>query len=372
VKIVASEELESMAATMRAVLDAKSPPARVAEIADGPDDHDRELWKALASDLGVTGVLVPEQHGGLGLGWRETRVVLAEQGRALACVPFLSSCVVAVTVILSSKDESAAAELLPGIADGGLVVAVALGEEGLLSDPPHSTVEARLVGEAYELRGETRFVSDGASADILLVPARREDGRHAWFVVDPTATGVVRTPMTVVDTTRPQAIVRLDSVTSRLLGQFGEPGDVVGPAVDAGMLGIACEQSAAGSRLLEMTVDYARTRYQFGQPIGSFQAIQHRLADLALLVDASVSAVEYAVWAAADEPSAVREAVSIAGFVCSETLHTAASETIQLHGGIGFTWEHPAHRYFRRALASATQLGKPSQHRERLLRALSI
>jgi alkylation response protein AidB-like acyl-CoA dehydrogenase len=176
----------------------------------------------------------------------------------------------------------------------------------------------------------------------------------------------------VLDATRPQSTVRLDAATAEPVGALGSCDDVVGPVLDAAATALACEQSAASAFLLDMTVAYCRTRYQFGQPIGSFQAIQHRLADLAILVDRSVSAVEYAIWAAADEPRRWREAASIAGAVCAETMYTAAAETIQLHGGLGFTWEHPAHRYYRRALASRTQYGKPSWYRERLLQGLSI
>jgi alkylation response protein AidB-like acyl-CoA dehydrogenase len=178
--------------------------------------------------------------------------------------------------------------------------------------------------------------------------------------------------MTVVDATRPQASIRLDHTTATLVGEVASFDDLLGPVLDAAITGLACEQSAASTFLLELTVDYCKTRYQFGQPIGSFQAIQHRLADLAVLVDTSVSAVDYAIWAAADSPDALREAASIAGFTCSENMYALAAETIQLHGGIGFTWEHRAHRYYRRALAARSQFGMPAYHRERLLRSLAI
>jgi alkylation response protein AidB-like acyl-CoA dehydrogenase len=370
--IVKSAELNLMAETVRTVMAAESPASRVAAVADGPDDYDTKLWQVLSSDLGITGLLVPGKHGGLGLGWREARAILAELGRGLACVPFLSSCVIAPTVLLSC-DSAAATELLPRIADGSAIVAVALGDETLLGPDPTSGVAAS-PGEdgGWRLSGKLPFVADGAAAQYILVLAAGPDGLYGWFAVAADAPGVAIVAMPVIDATRPQATVRLDHAPGRRVGGFSTCAQVIDPVLDAAVTGLACEQSAASQFLLELTVAHCKTRYQFGQPIGSFQAIQHRLADLAILVDTSVSAVEYAVWAAADEPERWREAASIAGFVCAEAMYTAAAETIQLHGGIGFTWEHPAHRYYRRALASRSQFGKPSWLRERLLRSLSI
>jgi alkylation response protein AidB-like acyl-CoA dehydrogenase len=370
--IVKSAELDLMAETVRTVVATEAPASRVAAVADGPDDYDTKLWQVLSSDLGITGLLVPSRLGGLGLGWREVRVIMAELGRGLACVPFLSSCVIAPAVLLSD-DSTVATELLPQIAAGSTIVAVALGDETLLGPEPTSGVSARPdEGGGWRLSGQLSFVSDGTAAQYILVLAARPDGLYAWFAVAADAQGVAIAAMPVVDATRPQATVQLDQAPARLAGGFSACEEAIGPILDAAVTGLACEQSAASQFLLELTVAHCKTRYQFGQPIGSFQALQHRLADLAILVDTSVSAVEYAVWAAADEPDRWHEAASIAGFVCAETMYTAAVETIQLHGGIGFTWEHPAHRYFRRALASRSQFGKPSWHRERLLRSLSI
>jgi acyl-CoA dehydrogenase len=370
--IVKSAELDLMADTVRNVMATESAASRVAAVADGPDDYDAKLWQVLSADLGVTGVLVPEQFGGLGLGWREARVILAELGRGLACVPFPSSCVIAPTVLISGG-SAAAAELLPRIANGSAIVAVALGDETLLGPEPSSGVDASQGPDGgWRLSGHLPFVADGAVAQHILVLAARPDGLHGWFVVAADAAGVATSAMPVIDATRPQATVRLDQAPARLVSGFGACAEAVGPILDAAITGLACEQSAASQFLLELTVAHCKTRYQFGQPIGSFQAIQHRLADLAIAVDTSLSAVEYAVWAAADEPERWHQAASIAGFVCAETMYTVAAETIQLHGGIGFTWEHPAHRYYRRALASRSQFGKPSWLRERLLRSLSI
>lgn len=370
--IVKSDELGLMAQTVRSVMAAESPASRVAAVADGPDDYDVKLWQVLSSDLGITGLLVPDRFGGLGLGWREARVILAELGRGLACVPYLPSCVIAPAVLLSG-DSAVAAELLPRIADGSAIVTVALGDENLLGAEPTSAVAARPEGNGgWRLSGQLSFVAYGVAAQHILVLATRPDGLCGWFALASDARGVITEAGPVIDATRPQAKVHLDQAPARLVGGFNTCEMAIGPILDAAVTGLACEQSAASQFLLEMTVAHCKTRYQFGQPIGSFQAIQHRLADLAIVVDTSVSAVEYAVWAAAEEPERWREASSIAGFVCAETMHAAAAETIQIHGGVGFTWEHSAHRYYRRALASRSQFGMPSRHRERLLRSLSI
>ncbi|MCW2848445.1 MAG: acyl-CoA dehydrogenase domain protein [Marmoricola sp.] len=368
-----TDDLQSMAETVAAVVRSQSPAERVAAVADGPEEYDEPLWRTLAVDLGVTGVLVPEEYGGLGMGWAEARVVLAELGRGLACVPFLSSCVVAVSVVLESNDAAAAAAILPGVAEGSSIVAVALGDDRLLPALGSSAVAARTGADGgWQLSGVQPFVVDGIAADRILLLGRTDNGAHGWFLVEAGAGGLTRTTMEVVDPTRPQATLTLDGVTARLIGDLGTCDDLVAPALDALVVGTGCEMAEASRHLLDLTIVYATTRYQFGQPIGSFQALQHRLADLAIMIDTSVSAVEYAIASAVHHPERLREAASIAGFVCTEAFYQAALETIQVHGGIGFTWEHQAHRYYRRALASRALLGTPAVHRERLMQSLSL
>jgi alkylation response protein AidB-like acyl-CoA dehydrogenase len=364
-----------MAQTLRSLLAQASPPARVAAVADGPQLWDAQLWSRLSSQLGVCGALVPESFGGLGLGWRELRVILHELGRSLACVPYLSSCVLAPTILLDNPHaatSAASTELLPQIATGDAIVAVALSDEMLLGPAPTAVARATSTAGGWELSGTTQFVPDAVAANHLLVPAALPDGGAGWFAAPTDVPEVAVTAMPVLDTTRPLATIELHAAPARLVAAYDSVATAVGTALDAAITGLACEQTGASQFLLELTVSYTKTRYQFGQPIGSFQAVQHRLADLALTVDNAVSAVEYAVWAAADCRRRWREASSIAGFTCSEALHVAASETVQLHGGVGFTWEHPAHRYFRRALASRSQFGAPARLRDRLLESLDI
>lgn len=371
-KLVQAEETESMASAVRTVMHALSPMSRVAAIADGPDAYDAPLWSALSDRLGVTGVLVPEEHGGLGLGWREAGIILAELGRGLACVPFLESAVVAPAVIMAAEDADAATDLLPRISDGSMIVTVGLGDAELFAHDASSPLRAHEDTGSWSVSGHQPFVVHAESADIILLLCSTDEGDHSWFTVDPNDESVTLQPMSVIDATRPQFVVVLENTPARPVGSFGARRQLLSPALTAAVVGAACEQEAASQFLLETTVQYVRNRYQFGRPIGSFQALQHRLADLAVMVDQSTSAVEYALWALADAPERAVEAASIAGFTCAETMFSAASETIQMHGGIGFTWEHLAHRYYRRALTSRVQFGKPTFHRERLLESLSI
>jgi alkylation response protein AidB-like acyl-CoA dehydrogenase len=371
-KLVEADESESMASAMRSAMRTLSPMTRVVTIADGPDGHDERLWAALSSQLGVTGVLIPQEHGGLGMDWRVARIVLGELGRGLACVPFLESAVVAPTVILDAGDPEAEHDLLPRIADGSLVATVSFGGETALGDDAAAAVHARDDSGTWRLTGSQPFVSHAEYAGLFLVIAATGAGDHGWFAIEGEDPTLSRTPMTVVDTTRPLSTVDLADTPARLIGQLRPFRQLAEGVLSAAVVGSACEQEAASRFLLETTVEYTRSRYQFGRPIGSFQALQHRLADLAVAVDTSTSAVEYAVWAAADAPHHLAEAASVAGFTCSETFFRAACEAIQMHGGIGFTWEHMAHRYYRRALTSRALFGKPSFHRERLLESLSI
>jgi len=367
-----TDDLRSMSDTLRSVLESKSPATRVAEVADSGEGFDASLWQTLASELGVTGIMVPENLGGLGMGWAETRIVLAELGRSLACVPFANSCVVATTLIATSGDRDLAAEVLPGVADGSSIVAVALGDDSLLPPGGRSPIRATQIGDQWHLSGVQPFVQHGLIAHRFLILAERADGQHAWFLVESGAAGLEREEMACLDATRPQARLTMTAVPGRQVGRVGDCDSLVSPVLDTAVVAASCEASAASSHLLDLTVAYVSSRFQFGQPIGSFQALQHRLADLALAVDTSVSAVEYAVAAAVHDPARFREAASLAGFVCAETFYQAALEAIQMHGGIGFTWEHQAHRYYRRALSARAMLGAPSVHRERLLQSLSL
>jgi len=286
-------------------------------------------WKRLCSEIGVAGLLVPEGHGGAGAGLEAAGIVMSELGRELVPTPMLGSAVLAAQVLLSSGDPAACARLLPGIADGSRTVAVACATAAGRWEPAVRAVSDRLTGSAH-------YVLDGAAADALLVAA--DDG---LYEVDPAAPGVRVEAVPALDATRDLAVVRLD-------GAPGRPFQgTLDTALDHARIALAAEQTGAAERALEITVGYAKTRVQFGRPIGSFQALRHRMADMYVSVESARS-----LWlAAAREPGP--ELAASAHSYCSQALRSIAAEMIQIHGAIGVTWEHPAHRYLKRAHGSA-------------------
>jgi alkylation response protein AidB-like acyl-CoA dehydrogenase len=352
--IVTSDELDLMAQTVRAVMAAESPASRVAAVADGPDDYDAKLWQVLSSDLGITGLLVPEGLGGLGLGWREARVILAELGRGLACVPFLHSSVIAPAVLLAG-DSEVAAELLPRIADGSVIVTVALDDETLLGPEPASSIAACPESDGvWRLSGQVPFVAYGSAAEHILVAASRPDGQYGWFAVASDTPGVTTEALPVIDTTRPQAKVQLDQAPARLAGGFGPCEAAIASILDTAVTGLACEQSAASQFLLEMTVAYCKTRYQFGQPIGSFQAIQHRLVMTAEQAHATLWLSRQAAWRDTDSDAAIACAYA------QEAVGKVAYDLHQFSGAMGLTTEFPLHFWTYRLRALQGELGGSS------------
>jgi len=372
---------------LRALLTRHCDSAAVRAAAATPHGYDRGLWSRLCGEVGVAGLAVPEKYGGAGAGLAETLVALEELGRVLAPTPMLGSAVVAAQAVLLTGDTGACERLLPGIAAGSAVAALAW--TGPAGDWSVDEVAFRATA-AGVLDGEAHFVLDGDHAGILLAAARSPDGVRL-YEVDVTEPGVGREATPALDLTR-----RLARVTLR-----GVPGRQVGDRFpldrlrDVACVALAAEQAGAAARALELTVAYARDRVQFGRAIGGFQALQHRLADLYVLVESARSACYAAAvpppelaaahpppelaaahpppeLAAADpspelaaaDPSP--ELAAVAKVHCSETLRQAAAEMIQMHGGIGITWEHDAHLYFKRAHGSAYLFGSPQSCLSRL------
>jgi alkylation response protein AidB-like acyl-CoA dehydrogenase len=281
----------------------------------------------------------------------------------------------AVSLLLELRDSEAQQEWLPRIADGSVIATVALaGEAETAGTVTAGTVTASpsspgLDGTGWTINGERPAVLNANAADLILVEVADDSGPSV-FAVRKDAPGLTVTPLSTLDLTRKQAAVRFHGTPARLVGQRGAAGAALQQTIDRAVLALAAEQTGGAGRLLEMSVDYAKVRYQFGRPIGSFQAVKHKLADMALDVERMDSAVWQA--AAADSEPALRLAAGIAKVFCSEAYFRLAVETIQIHGGIGFTWEHPAHLYFRRAKSTEFLLGSPSAHRERLLQTLGV
>ncbi|MEV0766785.1 acyl-CoA dehydrogenase family protein [Nocardia salmonicida] len=328
-------------------------------------DYDRELWKLMAQQIGLHGLAVPEEFGGAGYGPVELAVVFEEMGAVLLNSPFLASIGLVATILRETGDRAACADYLPAIASGETVGAFAFLEAGGRWEESEIHVEAVEADGGWQISGQKRYVVHGCAADILVVAARTEAG-VSLFVVEADAPGVDRAPLDVLDPTRPQATVVFAGAPARLIGAPGDGWAVLRRAFDLAAIYLACEQVGGAARCLDISVAYAKSREQFGRPIGSFQAIKHKCADMLVTVElARSAALEAATAAAADQPD-VAMLASLAKAVCSEGFVRCATETIQIHGGIGFTWEHPAHLYYKRARSGEVLLGAPGYHRELL------
>ncbi|MFE3903347.1 acyl-CoA dehydrogenase family protein [Streptomyces sp. NPDC059153] len=328
-------------------------------------------WRPLTEQIGVAGLAVPEAYGGAGCGAREVHVVMEELGRELSPVPYLGSAVLVVQALLASGDEAACARLLPGLASGAVVGALAWAERGSW-DPSAVRAEATPgPGEMWRITGTKEHVLDGARAEVLLVAARSGAG-VSLFEVSGDGASVDREPTVTMDSTRTQARVVLTGAKGRLVGAEGEGDRVLPHVLELACTALAAEQVGAASRCLELTLAHAQERVQFGRPIGSFQAVKHRLADAYVLVESARSAALGASFAAAAGAPEQTRCAAAAKSACSEAFSAVAGEMIQLHGGIGMTWEHDAHRYFKRAHGSAQLFGPPAWHRERLAAGLGL
>jgi alkylation response protein AidB-like acyl-CoA dehydrogenase len=336
---------------------------------EGPSDHghDAALWRRLCGEIGVAGLLVPERYGGAGGSLADVQVVMAELGRVLAPVPMLGSAVLATAVLLEADDETAG-RLLPALAAGTAVAALAwAGEEGHWDPDRAACWATQDPAGLWRLAGEAHYVLDGDVADVLLVAAQAPDqapDQVAVFEVDPGEAGAGRRAVTTMDTTRRLAVLSLDGAVGRPVG-CGSEG--LGRARDLACLVLAAEQAGAARRALELTVEYTKQRVQFGRPIGSFQALQHRMADLHVLAESAWSLCWEATGAG---PAGLALQAAAAHSYCSEALLRVAGQMIQLHGAIGITWEHDAHRYFKRAHGAGQLFGPPSAHLARIADAL--
>ncbi|TPQ19057.1 acyl-CoA dehydrogenase family protein [Streptomyces sporangiiformans] len=333
-----------------------------------PRGYDELLWMRLAGEIGVHGLAVPEEYGGSGFTFAELAVALEEAGRALYCAPLLPTVALAAPALLHSGDRAACERYLPRIADGTLTATVA----GFDADgPADSQVTAEQGGSGWVLRGQADFVLDGAGADLILVRARTPAGPRL-FACEPTPEACRRTPRSVLDETRRQALVEFRGAPAITVGTTEGTEDIVSATLDTGRAALAAEQVGGSGHALDATVDFVAQRHQFGRPIGSFQAVKHRLADVLVALEAARSASSYASACAAACSPQLPVAACAAAVVCSETFRLATAEYVQLHGGIGFTWEHPAHLYVRRARTSEVLFGTTDRHRVRLAELIGL
>jgi alkylation response protein AidB-like acyl-CoA dehydrogenase len=369
---VVSEEHAELRATVRRFLAERAPEAETRRVIDTDPGYDFELWKQMAGQLGLHGLGLPEAYGGAGYGAEETTVVFEELGRALVPSPFFPTVGLAAGLLLAIGDEEANRRYLPLIASGELVATVAVAEQAGSWQPGDlSDVMARDDAGTWRLYGEKTVVLSADSAGLMLVVVTTDTGTSV-YAVDPAAVGVTVVLLSALDLTRRQSKVRFDGASATLVGEPGAAGPAVASMLDSASVALAAEQAGAAGRLMQMCVDYAKLRHQFGRPIGAFQAIKHKLAEMAFDVERMDSVVRRAATAAASDSPELPVIAAVAKVFCSEAFFRVTAETIQVHGGIGFTWEHPAHLYFRRAKSSEYLLGGPTQHREILLRKLGV
>lgn len=365
-----TEEQEQLRQFVRSFLEDKSSEAAVREQMETDAGYDAAVWSQMAEQLGLQSLIIPEAHGGQGYTFVELGVVLEEMGRSLLCAPFLSG-VLATAALTQSGDEAAMAAHLPGIASGETIATLAFTEENGKWDESGITMEATAAGDGYTLSGVKSFVLDGHTANLLVVAARTGAG-VSLFAVAGDADGLTREALSTMDQTRKQAKVSFDNTPATLIGTDGAGWDTMSVVLDLGAVALAAEQVGGAQFVLEMAVQYAKDRVQFGRPIGSFQAIKHKCADMLLEVESAKSAAYYGLWCAAEMNDELPSVASLAKSYCSEAYFNAAAENIQIHGGIGFTWEHPAHLYFKRAKSSELMFGDPSYHRELLAQRIGL
>ena len=366
-----SEEQEELRNVVRQFLEAKAPEAAVREQMETERGFDPDVWKQMAEQLGLQSLTIPEEFGGQGFGYVELIVVLEEMGKTLVCAPYFSTVVLAANTLLQSGDDAAKKEYLPGIASGETIATLAFTEPSGKWDESGVEATASGSGGSWKLSGTKMFVLDGHTADLIIVAARTPKG-VSLFAVNGDAAGLTRTPLATMDQTRKQAKLELDGVEGRLIGEEGKGWDVLSTVLDLAAVALAAEQVGGAQRCLDMSVEYAKVRVQFGRPIGSFQAIKHKCADMLLEVESAKSAAYYAGWCASEMNDELPAVASLAKAYCSDAYFHAAAENIQIHGGIGFTWEHPAHLYFKRAKSSELLFGDPTYHRELLAQRIGI
>jgi len=366
-----SEEQEDLRRTIRRFLEQKSPVSEVRRLMDTTEGYDAALWSQMATELGLQSLIIPEQYGGSGYTYIELAVVFEEMGRALLCAPYFSTVAMAANVILLSEDEIAKAELLPGIADGSTIATLALAEDSGSWSLESIGCSAANSNGVWHIRGHKNFVIDGHVADLVIVAARTEAGL-GLFAVDKSAPRFDYTRIVTLDPTRKLARMEFSGTPARLIGREGGGTEALSNTLHRAAVANALEQVGAAQRCMEMSVEYAKVRTQFGRPIGSFQAIKHKCADMLLDVESAKSAAYYAAWLVAENSDDLPAIASMAKAYCSDAFFRTAAENIQVHGGIGFTWEHDAHLYFRRAKASEILLGDPTYHRELLARCIEF
>lgn len=374
-----SEDQELLRDSARKFLDAECPTTFVRKMMEDDSAHATELWKK-AAELGWMGILIPEEHGGIGGSFLDLVVVMEEMGRSLMPGPFLATVLLGGTTVLAGGSDDQKDAVLPQVAAGELVMTLAQAEKSGRYDAGGIGMPATARGSDFVLSGEKLFVPDAHVADQMVVAART--GSHAapedgitLFLVDAKSPGVEITQLKTVDMTRRQCHVAFQDVAvagSQVLGEVGQGWPILKRVLDQAIAGLCTEMVGTGQQALDMAVEYAKERVQFGKPIGSFQAVKHKCVDMMVQVENARSLTYYAAWTVDENVDEASQAVPMAKAYCSDMCKTVTSEAIQVHGGIGFTWEHDMHLFYRRGLASEAAFGSAPTHREVVAQTLDL
>jgi alkylation response protein AidB-like acyl-CoA dehydrogenase len=371
-----TSEQEEFRSVLRRFLEEKSPPTVVRRLMETEAGWQRESWRELNQQLGLTAVHIPEAYGGQGFGFVELGIVLEEMGRALLCAPYFSSTVLAATAIINAGTEAQKRTLLPDIAAGEVVATLAFTEPNGRWDTAGVETTATAVGGGFRLDGVKSFVLDGHTADMIVVLARRPgsvaDDGLSCFAVAGDARGLQRRALKVMDPTRKQARLEFRSVEAELLGEEGGAAAPFQRTILQAAVCLANEMVGGAERLRQSALDYANLRVQFGRAIASFQSMKHKQADMLVDVELAKSAAYAAASAAAEDDAELPALASLAKACASDAYMQTAIHTIQIHGGIGFTWDNDTHLWFKRAKSSEVFLGDATYHRELMMRAWEV
>jgi alkylation response protein AidB-like acyl-CoA dehydrogenase len=371
-----SEEQEMLRQSARALLEKECPSSVVRKLMEDERGFDPALWKKMA-ELGWLGLIIPEQYGGGGLSYVDLVMIMEEMGRVMLPSPFIWTVMVA-EAIKRAGNNNHKSSLLPKIAAGELIATVAYLEPAAAWSPDGIAMTARSTGAGYVLDGTKMFVNDGHVADCILVAARTaESGERGitLFALDSKRAGVTITRLITMDQTRKLAEVKFNGVKADAGDVVGDPGNgwkILTEIIDRGKVMMAGEMMGGAQKVLEMTVDYAKVRVQFGRPIGSFQAVQHKCANMMIDVEGARSAAYYASWAVGNEVAEASLAAALAKAAASDAFRQVSADGIQLHGGIGFTWDHDMHLYFKRAKSSEFTFGDANWNRELVAQAINL
>ena len=366
-----SDEQREFKHAIRKFLQANASRGHVRRVIDGNESYDRRVWQAMARELGLQGLVVPERYGGSGASLVELALVLEEAGRVQLCAPLFATAGLAAMALQHCDDERARSAWLPGIASGELVATLALAE----GDDPCAVDSTQTVAvrtsQGWEISGSKKYVLNGADADLVLVPARTGAG-VSLFAVPTPGPGVECTPAPVLDPTRPMSDLRLRNAQATLVGFEGGAAESLRRTIAWASIALAAEQLGGIQACLDMAVDYARSRSQFGRPIGSFQAIKHKCADIFVDLETSRYAVYFAAWSAASQPSDEAALAEMTAAHVSEAFFRAAARNLQIHGGISYTWEHDAHLLFKRASSSSRLLRSPQRRYDAIAAGMGL